>query len=56
MGILCTAPAGQTVLAAAATPFADGWATTPRSVVRVIAGLAFLGLGGLLTVLTFILL
>ncbi len=40
-------------LAAAATPFADDWATTPRSAVRVVAGLAFLGLGGLLTVLTF---
>ncbi|MFI7548583.1 EI24 domain-containing protein [Micromonospora sediminimaris] len=40
-------------LAAAATPFADDWAATPRSVVRVIAALAFLGLGGLLTVLTF---
>jgi CysZ protein len=40
-------------LAAAATPFADDWAAAPRSVVRVIAALAFLGLGGLLTVLTF---
>ncbi|MER7893645.1 EI24 domain-containing protein [Micromonospora sp. NPDC094482] len=40
-------------LAALVTPFADDWSTTGRSLVRVIAGLAFLGLGGLLGVLTF---
>lgn len=40
-------------LAALVTPFADDWSTTARSLVRVIAGLAFLGLGGLLGVLTF---
>ncbi|NLU77220.1 hypothetical protein HCA58_02190 [Micromonospora sp. HNM0581] len=40
-------------LATMATPFADGWAVTPRSAVRVITALALLGLGGLLTVLTF---
>ncbi|MGW0501580.1 EI24 domain-containing protein [Micromonospora sp. NPDC003241] len=40
-------------LARFVTPFADDWATTARNVVRVIAGLAILGLGGLLTVLTF---
>ncbi|MBM0274245.1 EI24 domain-containing protein [Micromonospora tarensis] len=40
-------------LAALVTPFADDWSKTSRSLVRVIAGLAFLGLGGLLGVLTF---
>lgn len=40
-------------LAALVTPFADDWQSTARSLVRVIAGLAFLGLGGLLGVLTF---
>ncbi|MGC5050213.1 EI24 domain-containing protein [Micromonospora sp. DT48] len=40
-------------LAVAVTPFADDWSTTARSVVRVVAMLGFLGLGGLLTVLTF---
>ena len=40
-------------LAALVTPFADDWSSTTRSLVRVIAGLAFLGLGGLLGVLTF---
>ncbi|WP_200210817.1 EI24 domain-containing protein [Micromonospora coerulea] len=40
-------------LAALVTPFADDWSATPRGLVRVIAGLAFLGLGGLLGVLTF---
>ncbi|MGC1212521.1 MAG: EI24 domain-containing protein [Micromonospora sp.] len=40
-------------LAALVTPFADDWQSTARSVVRVIAGLAFLGFGGLLGVLTF---
>ncbi|MDG4806433.1 EI24 domain-containing protein [Micromonospora sp. WMMD1120] len=40
-------------LAALVTPFADDWSSGARSLVRVIAGLAFLGLGGLLGVLTF---
>lgn len=40
-------------LAELITPFADGWAGWARDVVRLIAGLAFLGLGGLLGVLTF---
>ncbi|MCI4062948.1 EI24 domain-containing protein [Micromonospora sp. R77] len=40
-------------LAALVTPFADDWSSTWRSAVRVVAGLAFLGLGGLLGVLTF---
>ncbi|WDZ85527.1 EI24 domain-containing protein [Micromonospora cathayae] len=40
-------------LAAWVTPFADGWSTTTRSLVRVIAGLALLGIGGLVGVLTF---
>ncbi|MBQ0891617.1 EI24 domain-containing protein [Micromonospora sp. U56] len=40
-------------LAALVTPFADDWSTTARSLVRVIAGLAFLGLGGLLAVVSF---
>ncbi|WP_406078149.1 EI24 domain-containing protein [Micromonospora sp. NBC_00858] len=40
-------------IAALVTPFADDWSTTARNLVRVIAGLAILGLGGLLGVLTF---
>ena len=40
-------------LAALVTPFADDWSTTARSLARVIAGLAFLGLGGLLAVVGF---
>ncbi|SCL14074.1 CysZ protein [Micromonospora rhizosphaerae] len=40
-------------LAALVTPFADDWSATPRGLVRVIAGPAFLGLGGLLAVVTF---
>ncbi|WP_405116012.1 EI24 domain-containing protein [Micromonospora sp. NBC_01405] len=40
-------------LAALVTPFADDWSATARGLVRVIAGLAFLGVGGLLGVLTF---
>ncbi|MBY8873015.1 EI24 domain-containing protein [Micromonospora sp. PLK6-60] len=40
-------------LAAWATPFADDWSTGLRGAVRVAAGLAFLGVGGLLGVLTF---
>ncbi|MFC4016927.1 EI24 domain-containing protein [Micromonospora sp. GCM10011542] len=40
-------------LAALVTPFADDWSDTPRGLVRVIAGLAFLGLGGLLAVVSF---
>ncbi len=40
-------------LAALVTPFADDWPATWRSLVRAIAGLALLGLGGLLGVLTF---
>ncbi|MGN9810666.1 EI24 domain-containing protein [Micromonospora sp. BQ11] len=40
-------------LAALVTPFADDWSSTARSLVRVIAGLAFLGLGGLLAVVGF---
>ncbi|PWU50301.1 hypothetical protein DLE60_30575 [Micromonospora globispora] len=40
-------------LAALVTPFADDWPSGLRGLVRVIAGLAFLGLGGLLGVLTF---
>ncbi|MFC0008135.1 EI24 domain-containing protein [Micromonospora siamensis] len=40
-------------LAAWATPFADGWSSTARGLVRVIAGLAFVGVGGLLGVVTF---
>ncbi|MFG1881385.1 EI24 domain-containing protein [Micromonospora sp. NPDC049102] len=40
-------------LAALVTPFADDWSSTGRSLVRVIAGLAFLGLGGLLAVISF---
>ncbi|GAB3797312.1 EI24 domain-containing protein [Micromonospora zhanjiangensis] len=41
-------------LAALVTPFADGWSAGARGTVRVIAGLAFLGLGGLIGVLTFV--
>lgn len=40
-------------LAALVTPFADDWSATARNLVRVVAALAFLGLGGLLGVLTF---
>ncbi|WP_319460397.1 EI24 domain-containing protein [Micromonospora sp. RTP1Z1] len=40
-------------LAALVTPFADDWSATPRGLIRVISGLAFLGLGGLLAVVTF---
>nr|WP_239095864.1 EI24 domain-containing protein [Micromonospora lutea] len=40
-------------LARLVTPFADDWTTTGRNAVRAVAGLAILGLGGLLTVLTF---
>ncbi|SIN23249.1 EI24 domain-containing protein [Micromonospora cremea] len=40
-------------IAALVTPFADDWSTTVRNLVRVIAGLAFLGLGGLLAVVSF---
>ncbi|MEU3453969.1 EI24 domain-containing protein [Micromonospora sp. NPDC006766] len=40
-------------LAALVTPFADDWPATWRGLVRAIAGLALLGLGGLLGVLTF---
>jgi CysZ protein len=40
-------------LAALVTPFADDWSSTARALVRVVAGLAFLGVGGLLAVLTF---
>ncbi|MDM4720995.1 EI24 domain-containing protein [Micromonospora sp. WMMA1363] len=40
-------------LAALLTPFADGWSDTWRSMVRVVAGLALLGLGGLLGVVAF---
>ncbi|MET8281276.1 EI24 domain-containing protein [Micromonospora sp. NPDC005174] len=40
-------------LAALVTPFADDWSSTGRSLVRVIAGLAFLGIGGLLAVISF---
>ncbi|MFC6015250.1 EI24 domain-containing protein [Plantactinospora solaniradicis] len=40
-------------LAELITPFADDWAGWARDVVRLIAALAFLGLGGLLGVLTF---
>lgn len=36
-----------------ATPFADDWASGPRDLVRVLAGFAFLGVGGLLGVLVF---
>ncbi|MGK5743050.1 EI24 domain-containing protein [Micromonospora sp. URMC 103] len=40
-------------LAALVTPFADDWSATWRSLLRVVAGLAILGLGGLLGVVTF---
>lgn len=40
-------------LAALVTPFADDWSSTWRGLVRVIAGLAVVGLAGLLGVLTF---
>ncbi|SCL40398.1 CysZ protein [Micromonospora pallida] len=40
-------------LAALVTPFADDWSATPRNLVRVMAGLALLGIGGLVGVLTF---
>lgn len=40
-------------IAALVTPFADDWAGWSRDVVRLIAGLTLLGLGGLLGVLTF---
>lgn len=40
-------------LAAAVTWFADDWATGWRDALRVFAGLALLGVSGLLTVLTF---
>jgi CysZ protein len=42
-----------TDLAELITPFADDWSTTPRSAVRAFAGLALLGVGGLVGVLTF---
>lgn len=40
-------------LAELVTPFADGWPEQARQAVRVVVGLAFLGLGGLLAVLSF---
>ena len=40
-------------LAALLTPFADDWSTTWRGLVRVVAGMALLGLGGLLAVVAF---
>ncbi|MFF5178648.1 EI24 domain-containing protein [Micromonospora sp. NPDC000316] len=40
-------------IAALVTPFADDWSTTARNLARVVAGLAFLGLGGLLAVVSF---
>jgi CysZ protein len=40
-------------LAELITPFADDWSETARDLVRLIAALAFLGLGGLLGVLSF---
>lgn len=40
-------------LAELITPFADGWAQTPRGMVRMFAALALLGLGALVGVLTF---
>ncbi|KOX09655.1 membrane protein [Micromonospora sp. NRRL B-16802] len=40
-------------LAALVTPFADDWSGTVRSLARVIAGVAILGIGGLVGVLTF---
>lgn len=41
-------------LAAAVTPFADVWSAGARTAVRLVAGIAFLGLGGLVGVLTFV--
>ncbi|MDW5328650.1 EI24 domain-containing protein [Plantactinospora sp. KLBMP9567] len=40
-------------LASWITPFADDWSDGPRQLLRLIAGLALLGLGGLLGVLIF---
>jgi CysZ protein len=40
-------------LAAVITPFADDWSSRIRQVVRTLAGLALLGLGGLLAVVAF---
>ncbi|MFY1674936.1 EI24 domain-containing protein [Plantactinospora sp. WMMB334] len=40
-------------LAELITPFADGWSEAARTLVRLVAGLALLGVGGLLGVLTF---
>jgi CysZ protein len=40
-------------LAALVTPFADNWSAGPRDLLRVLAALAFLGLGGLVGVLAF---
>ncbi|MEQ4300884.1 EI24 domain-containing protein [Plantactinospora sp. B6F1] len=40
-------------LAALITPFADDWSDGSRRALRLVAGLALLGLGGLLGVLTF---
>lgn len=40
-------------LAELITPFADDWSTGARGTVRVLAVIAFLGLGGVLAVLTF---
>jgi CysZ protein len=40
-------------LADLVTPFADGWSEWARNLIRLVASLAFLGLGGLLGVLTF---
>jgi hypothetical protein len=40
-------------LAAWVTPFADGWSSGPRQVVRLLAESAFLGAGALVAVLTF---
>ncbi|MFB9238920.1 EI24 domain-containing protein [Plantactinospora siamensis] len=40
-------------LAALLTPFADGWSPGLRSLARTVAGLALLGVGGLLSVLLF---
>lgn len=40
-------------LARLVTPFADDWSTGARGLARLVAGLAFVGVGGLLAVLTF---
>ncbi len=40
-------------LAALVTPFADDWSDTWRNLLRLVAGLAVLGLGGLLAVVAF---